>query len=215
MNVNSVTNKLEALEILIKGKFDVFLVNQSKIDSSFPESHFKIPGYKDFRQDRNKYGGGLMFYINQNISCKKTETFQFLSSIEIITLEINLGKEKLLISGTYKSPNINNTSFLNELYNEVTFYSTLYKNCVLLGDLNIVHNNTQLQTFCESFLFEHLIKKPNCHNRDTPIGIDHITTNIPKRFLKSMVLETGITGYHKMILTIFRSTFGKGKLKTF
>ena len=103
-----------------------------------------------------------MFYINQNIPCKKIETFQFTSSIEILTLEINLGKEKLLIFGTYKPPNINNSSFLNELYNAITFYSTLYKNCVLLGDFNIVRDNTQLQNFCKSFLLEHLIQKPIC-----------------------------------------------------
>ena len=168
-----------------------------------------------FRQDRDKYGGGLMFYINQNIPCKKIETFQFTSSIEILTLEINLGKEKLLIFGTYKPPNINNSSFLNELYNAITFYSTLYKNCVLLGDLNIVRDNTQLQNFCESFLLEHLIKKPTCYKGDTPTSIGHIITNIPKRFIKSMALETGISDHHKMIMTIFCSTFAKGKPKTF
>ena len=68
-------------------------------------------GYGIFRQDRDKCGGGLMFYINQNIPCKKIETFQFTSSIEILTLEINLGKEKLLIFGTQKPPNIDNSFF--------------------------------------------------------------------------------------------------------
>ena len=53
-----------------------------------------------------------------------------------------VGKEKLLILGTNKTPNINNSSSLNELYNAITFYITLYKNCVLLGDLNIVRDNT-------------------------------------------------------------------------
>ena len=130
LNVNSVRNKSEALEFLIKDKLDVFLVSESKLDSSFPEAEFKIPGYRIFRQDRDEYGGGLIFYNNQNIPCKKIETFHFTSSIEILTLEINLGKEKLLIFGTYKPPNINNSSFLNELYNAITFYSTLYKNCI-------------------------------------------------------------------------------------
>ena len=143
--------------VLFKG-IDIFLVRESKLDSSFPEAQLKIPGYKIFRQDRDKYRGGLMFYINQNITYKKIETFHFTSSIEILTLEINLGKEQLLIFGTYKPPNINNSSFLDELYNAITFYSTLYKNCVLLGDLNIVRNNTQLQNFRESVLFENLIK---------------------------------------------------------
>ena len=86
-------------------------MSESKLDSSFPEAQFKIAGYGVFRQDRDKYGGGLMFYINQNIPCKKIETFQFTSSTEILTLEINLGKEKLLIFGTQKPPNINNSFF--------------------------------------------------------------------------------------------------------
>ena len=60
----------------------------------------------------------------------------------------------------------------------MTFYNTLYKNYVLLGDLNIVRDNTQLQN-CESFVFEHLTKKPTCYKGDTPTGIDHIATNIP------------------------------------
>ena len=78
--------------------------SESKLDSSFPEAQFKIPDYRTFRQDLDKYGGALMFYINRNIPCKKIETFQFKSSIEILTLEINLVKEKLLIFGTYKAP---------------------------------------------------------------------------------------------------------------
>ena len=119
-----------------------------------------------------------MFYIKQNIPCNKIETFQFTYSIEILTLEINLGKEKLLIFDTCKPPNINNSSFLYELYNAISFYSTLYKKYVLLGDLNIVRDNAQLQNFCESFLFEHLIKKPTCYKGDTPTGTDYIITNI-------------------------------------
>ena len=62
----------------------------------------------------------------------------------------------------------------------------VFSNCVLLVDLTIVHDNTQLQTFCESFLSEHLIKKPNWHKGDTPTSIDHIITNIPKYVMKSM-----------------------------
>ena len=92
---------------------------------------------------------------------------------------------------------------------------TFYKNCILLGSLNIVRNNTQLQNFCESLLLKYLIKKPTCYKGDTSTGIDHIVTNIPKRFMKSMALETGISDHHKMIMTIFRSIFAKGKPKTF
>ena len=85
----------------------------------------------------------------------------------------------------------------------------------MFGDLNIVQDNTQLQIFCESFLFEHLIKKPTCYKGDTPTGIDHIITNIPKRFMKSMALETGISDHHKMIMTIFLLNLRKVNPKLF
>ena len=95
-------NKFDALEFIIKDKFHVFLLSDSKLDSSFPDVQFKIPSHRIFRQDQDKYRDGLMFYINQNIPCKKIGTFQLTSSIETLTLEINLGKEKLLVFGTYK-----------------------------------------------------------------------------------------------------------------
>ena len=77
LNINYVKNKLEALEFPTKDKFGVFLVSESNLDSSFPETQFRIPIYRIFRQVRNKYGGG---------------DFQFISSTEIFTLEINLGR---------------------------------------------------------------------------------------------------------------------------
>ena len=103
LNVNSVRNKSEALEFLIKDEFDVFLVGENRSLTevwSFPEARFKISGCRIFRQDRGKCGGGLMFYINHSIPCKKIETFKFTFSIEILTLEINKGKEKPWIVNT-------------------------------------------------------------------------------------------------------------------
>ena len=44
--------------------------------------------------------------------------------------------------------------------------------------------------------------------------IDHVIANIIKCFMKSMALESGISDHHKMITTIFRSTFAKDKPKT-
>ena len=133
----------------------------------------------------------LLFYINQKIPCKKIETFQFESSIEILKLEINIGTEKLLVFGTYKPPIMIYSSFLNELYNSSAFYKILYKNYVLLGDLNIVRNNTQLQNFCESLLFQ-----PNCYKGMTPKSSDHIIKKRFKTFMKSMALKTGISDRH-------------------
>ena len=57
LNINSIKNKFEMIAETITN-FDIFLIPESKIDSTFPNIQFKINGYKLFRRDRNRFGGG-------------------------------------------------------------------------------------------------------------------------------------------------------------
>ena len=54
LNVNAVMNKFPAVEELIKGKIDVGLISETKIDESFPNQQFKINGYNTIRRDRDR-----------------------------------------------------------------------------------------------------------------------------------------------------------------
>ena len=56
LNINSIKNKFEMIAETITN-FDIFLISESKIDSTFPNIQFKINGYKLFRRDRNRFGG--------------------------------------------------------------------------------------------------------------------------------------------------------------
>lgn len=155
-----------------------------------------------------------MFYIKQNIPCRRVGAFLFACSVEILTIEINLGKEKVNFCHVY-TPWHKQWLFSKWAWQDNYFLRSLYKNCVLLGYLNIVRDKTHLQNFCEIFQFEYLIKKSTCNKGDTPTGIGHIITNIPKRFMKSMEVETGSSYHQKMITTIFCSAFTKGNPKSF
>ena len=42
INRNSLRNKFESVNELIKNAFDIFLVNESKFDSSFSDSQFPV-----------------------------------------------------------------------------------------------------------------------------------------------------------------------------
>ena len=70
LNANSLRIKFESSNEPIKDTFDIFLVTESKFDSSFPDSQFSIPGYHIVRKDQNKNGGGILFYINEDIPFK-------------------------------------------------------------------------------------------------------------------------------------------------
>ena len=70
LNVNSIRNKFESVQEIIKNTFDIFLVCETKTDSSFPNQQFCIPEYRIFRKDRTARGGGLLFCVNQDLNCK-------------------------------------------------------------------------------------------------------------------------------------------------
>ena len=69
LNINSFRNKTAFVEDIIK-LFDVLLVFESKLDHTFPSNQFGTNGYKIFRYRRNRFGGGLILYINEDILCK-------------------------------------------------------------------------------------------------------------------------------------------------
>ena len=77
----------------IISNFSIFLISESKLDSSFPNSQFKINGYKIFRCDQDRYGGSLLLYVNEEIPCKILNQITS-SSSEIIALQFFQTKYK-------------------------------------------------------------------------------------------------------------------------
>ena len=104
LNVNSLQNKFESLNKLIKYNFCIFHVSESKLDSSFPSSQFSIPGYRIVRKDRNQKGWEILFYINRDIPFKIIECKKLPGNLEILTLGIILDKIKILLMWLYKPP---------------------------------------------------------------------------------------------------------------
>lgn len=58
----------------------------------FPDSQFSVPPYCIIRKDRNKDGGGISFYINEEIRFKVIESNTLSGNLEILTSEIILDK---------------------------------------------------------------------------------------------------------------------------
>ena len=59
-------------------------------------------------------------------------------------------------------------------------------------------------------LVKNLIKIPTCQkNPQNPSCIDLILTNSPLSFQSSGVIETGLSDFHKMAVTVMRTTFQK------
>ena len=68
LNTNSLRYRSDMLSKLIKGFVDAFMISETKLDESFPESQFFIDGYHTlFRYDRNGNGGGIFLYVREDI----------------------------------------------------------------------------------------------------------------------------------------------------
>ena len=137
LNVNSIRNKFVSIQELIKSTFDLFLISETKIDGSFPNVQFKTEGYKSFRKDRDHFGGGLLFFVNEKLSCRSLKSCLPNTFIEILPLELRLLNSKRLILGTYKSPSQNEPTYVFEIQKLLTYYRSSYDNILLLGDFNM------------------------------------------------------------------------------
>ena len=57
-----------------------------------------MSGYKFIRRDRNKFGGGIAFYITDQLT-SLIIAIKISSDIEILTIEITISEKKILVAG--------------------------------------------------------------------------------------------------------------------
>ena len=91
-------------------------------------------------------------------------------------------------------------------------YSSEYDNFILLGDLNSEPTESAVKDFCEIYSCKNLIKDNTCFkNPLKPSCIDLMITNRPKSFQNSVTVETGLSDFHKMTLTVMKVFYKKQK----
>ena len=70
-HLNSIKNKFDSVWELIKDTFDIFLLSESKLDSSFPNDQFSIPAYQIVRKARNRV---FSYYFLEDYFCTSMRT---------------------------------------------------------------------------------------------------------------------------------------------
>ncbi|XP_057290348.1 uncharacterized protein LOC130613047 [Hydractinia symbiolongicarpus] len=214
ININSVRNKFDCLVDAIDGNLDVLLISETKIDSSFPTAQFKIDGYtKHFRLDRNSKGGGMLLYVRQDIPSKQLHpTSTSTDNFEGFFVELNLRKKKWLLCCSYNHHKNAISEHLKNIGNGLHVLSANYDNILLLGDFNAEINENSMTEFAELYNLKCLVKGPTCFkNPDNPSCIDLFLTNRYNYFQNTSTLETGLSDFHKMAITVMKIYFQKQK----
>ena len=145
---------------MVSSTLDLLVINETKLDDSFPNAQFQISGSKCLHKDRNIFGGGLCLHINEDIPSKQIHT-KLLEDLESICIEINLRKRKWLVIGIYKLPQPCSKMFIEKSSNQLNDLHTSY-DILLLGDFNMTPEDLKLQVFCDTHDLENLINEPAC-----------------------------------------------------
>ena len=213
ININSLENKFESLESLIKDKVDIIMVSETKIDASFPLAQFIIKGYSPpFRRDRDFHRGGLIIYIREDIPCKLLTLENLPNDVESIFIEIRVRKTKWLLVGGYNPKKASIAYFLDSISKQIDKLLGNYDRLIILGDFNSAMSEKPMTDFCDMYNLHNLITEPTCYkNPNNTSSIDLMLTNSKYSFQNSVTVETGLSDFHKMTISVLKMYFKKGE----
>ena len=99
---------------------------------------------------------------------------------------------------------------MEALAKNMDLYSSTYENFTFVGDFNAGMEHST----CNLYSLTSLITWPTCwKNPSKPTCIDLILTNRSTFFQNTNVIETELSDFHKMVVTIMKTSFRKLKPK--
>ena len=88
----------------------------------------------------------------------------------------------------------------------------VYDKFLLLGDFNISEDDEVLADFMSDLDSKCLIKEPTCFkSNENPSKIDLFITNSSLSFQNTCAIDTGLSDFHRMIVTVMKNTIPKSK----
>lgn len=207
LNVNSVRHKFDPLaEALKHSMLDVLMLQETKLDDSFPLGQFSVPNFKLYRKDVTSNSGGLMMYVRGDLPQRRRSELEVYEAesgrIELLIIELVLNNEKWLCCSIYKQPDVKDVhivaileSLINKCLKECTGF-------IMMGDFNVDVSKTN---HCLTNVFEihgvkNIVNTPTCFkNFASPSTIDLVVTNVPKRIKQTVCIDTGLSDFHNMV----------------
>ena len=79
-----------------------------------------------------------------------------------------------------------------------------------MGNFNSEMSETSMNSFCNLYNLKCLVQEPTCYkNPERPSCIDLFLSNCENHFLKTEIIETGLSDFHKLIITATMLKFEK------
>ena len=103
-------------------------------------------------------------------------------------------------------------SHLETLSKSLALHSSRYENLILVSDFNVFVDEFRMSGFCDTFDLKSLMKDATSYKKPrNSSSIDNALTNNPRSFQNSCVIKTNLSYFHRMIITVMKTSFEKLK----
>ena len=208
----------EINRIINSTKLDIIGISETNVKKQTPMDVIKIPDYNFFHKNRDhKERGGVGIYVRDNLPARYLHINYEQTQPELVIIEVEINKIKVVIAVMYKSPSTSYKVF-SDIYDILAFKTSKYKHIIILGDLNIDHLKTESPAYNfftsnvnELFCLTQMIKEPTRITKTTSTLIDLILVNAPENVKFSGVVD--IPGISDHCLIYMAYAFKKPKFK--
>ena len=139
ININSVAGFkfFELKSLILKSLFDIIVISECKVDHSFPDSHFYIKGFRLYRKDRDRFGGGVFIYVRRGLIVTRIHDLEG-HEVESVSLCVQTSRraKNVLVIGMYRPPGLLKATWEHEINNILLRSTQRYESIMLIGDLN-------------------------------------------------------------------------------
>ena len=116
LNAHSILPKLIELRAICEAiSYDVVCIVETWLDSEISDAELYISGYRVFRHDRNRHGGGVLVYVkNQFVQdASVVELSLFDDNLEFLPISFTFCNHRFCIATFYRPPGSSSSYFEN------------------------------------------------------------------------------------------------------
>ena len=176
-NCRSLLPKMDDLRILVNSvNPDLLALTETWLASDIMEIEVRLEGYRMFRRDRDRHGGGVAIYVSD---CISVASVSYCDNLEFMSVVLSFESGPMLVGVHYRPPSaVPSLDLLEAAIHDLNI--TTYKSCAIVGDFNIDLKKADDQMSLDllgvtsSFGLSQKVLQPTRCNNVTSSLIDHV-----------------------------------------
>lgn len=217
ININSLLNKLQDIELLLEGyrrdgiTIHILALAEVRLDDATSE-YYNIADYNSYFCNKERNSGGVALYCHNSIN---TSILTQLSVVNVDLLCVTVASLNIKLCVFYKQPTVPTSTFLSI----IDSFLDEYRNCIVIGDANIDllrlsnDGNRLLSTTLSNSYFVlnkiQLEMATRIAHRDGNTSctiIDHVYSDLPQFLYYLNLFDTPLSDHRVILLSIKHKT---------